>query len=245
MRCPQLIRGAANAMQMLLPIRGATHVDRLNYFYGRQAKNYDAFRPHLLHGRDLLWQSIFQTKPGIQTWIDFGGGTAANFAALGTKIQDLNRIEIVDPCTALTQVARRRIEENAWSNARVVDSDATSYKPADQADVVTFSYSLSMIPDWYAAIENAASALRPGGLIGVVDFYVSRKHAGEEMRQHGLATRTFWPAWFQSDNVFPSADHLPYLQSRFETIWLDESRGKIPFVPLLRAPYYSFIGRKR
>ena len=51
-------------------------------------------------------------------------------------------------------------------------ADATRFRPPEgAADVVTFSYSLTMIPDWFAALENAAAMLKPGGTIGVVDFY--------------------------------------------------------------------------
>jgi len=35
----------------------------------------------------------------------------------------------------------------------------------DPVDVVTFSYSLSMMPDWLAALDNAKRILRPGGQI--------------------------------------------------------------------------------
>ena len=53
--------------------------------------------------------------------------------------------------------------------------------PEAPVDVVTFSYSLTMIPDWFAAIENALRMLRPGGQIGVVDFYVSRKYPAQPL----------------------------------------------------------------
>ena len=39
-------------------------------------------------------------------------------------------------------------------------------------------------------------------------------------------------------------DHLPFLQSHLQTLHLDEERAKIPYLPLVRAPYYVFIGRK-
>jgi S-adenosylmethionine-diacylgycerolhomoserine-N-methlytransferase len=44
--------------------------------------------------------------------------------------------------------------------------------------------------------------------------------------------------------VFPSPDHLPFLERHFETVLLNESTGKIPYIPLSRMPYYQFIGRK-
>jgi S-adenosylmethionine-diacylgycerolhomoserine-N-methlytransferase len=109
---------------------------------------------------------------------------------------------------------------------------------------VTFSYALTMIPDWYAAVANAEAMLKPKGVIGVVDFYVSRKHAADGMIRHGWMTRAFWPLWFGIDNVFLSPDHLPLLQNRFETIALHEERARVPYVPFGRVPYYAFRGRK-
>ncbi len=53
-----------------------------------------------------------------------------------------------------------------------------------------------------------------------------------------------WPLWFGSDNVFLNPDHLPYLLSRFETVSLSQRRGKLPYLPLVRAPHYLFVGRK-
>ena len=82
------------------------------------------------------------------------------------------------------------------------------------------------------------------GTIAVVDFYVGRKHPQNDLKRHTWSTRNFWRGWLENDNVFPSADHLPYLQRHFETIHVSEYRGKIPYLPLVRAPYYLFIGRK-
>ena len=101
-----------------------------------------------------------------------------------------------------------------------------------------------MIPDWFAAIENAWQMLKPGGTIGVVDFYVSRKFPEPELAHHGWWRRTFWSTWFAFDNVFLSPDHLSLLRNRFETIGLNEQLGKVPFIPFVRAPYYRFVGRK-
>jgi S-adenosylmethionine-diacylgycerolhomoserine-N-methlytransferase len=102
-----------------------------------------------------------------------------------------------------------------------------------------------MIPDWFAAIENALSILKPGGTIGVVDFYVSRKYASAGLTRHGWFTRTFWPTWFAMDNVYPSPDHVPFLHRHFDAIHFEEHRAKVPYLPLIRVPYYLFVGRKR
>ena len=43
---------------------------------------------------------------------------------------------------------------------------------------------------------------------------------------------------------FPSADHVPFLHRHFEPVDFTESRAKVPYIPLLRMPYYTFVGRK-
>ena len=174
-----------------------------------------------------------------------GGGTGWNLEQLGPRIDALARAYIVDFSPSMLQVARRRIVERGWKNVEAVEADAIRFRPPEgQADVVTFSYSLTMIPDWFAAINNACSILKPGGVIGVVDFYVPRKHPGERSARLGFFGRNFWPMFFSLNDVFPSPDHLPYLRRRFEETYCNESRGRVPYLPLLRAPYYTFIGKK-
>jgi S-adenosylmethionine-diacylgycerolhomoserine-N-methlytransferase len=101
-----------------------------------------------------------------------------------------------------------------------------------------------MIPDWFAAVENARAILKPGGHIGVVDFYVSRKYPPDGLTRHRWFTRHFWPLWFSHDNVFLSPDHVAYLHRQFEPVHFSEHRAKAPYLRLIRAPYYRFIGRK-
>lgn len=225
------------------PVRGKDHAARMESFYGGQADAYDAFRKRLLKGRQALWDAIEEPDEGI--WVDMGGGTGSNLELLGDRIQKLKKVYVVDLSHSLLEVARGRIEQSGWKNAEAIEADATVFRPPESTvDVVTFSYSLTMIPDWFAAIENALSMLRPGGLIGVVDFYVSRKYPAGDLARHRWFTRTFWPTWFAADNVFPSPDHVPFLHRHFEPIHFDEKLAKVPYIPFIRAPYYTFVGRK-
>lgn len=227
----------------LKPIRGKDHAARLESFYAGQAEGYDAFRRRLLKGREDLWAAIDVPDGGV--WVDLGGGTGANLENFGPPIGKLAKVYVVDLSPSLLEVARKRIDRNGWTNVEPVEADATAWRPPSGApDVVTFSYSLTMIPDWFAAIENARAMLKPGGRIGVVDFYVSRKHPDEGRVRHSWLTRTFWPTWFNLDNVFPSPDHVPFLHRRFEPVHFTENRAKQPYIPLLRVPYYTFVGRK-
>lgn len=226
----------------LKPVRGKDHAARLDSFYSGQAQAYDDFRKRLLKGREELYQSIAAPAGGV--WVDMGGGTASNLEFLGERINSLGRVYVVDLASSLLKVAIDRIEARRWTNVTAVEADATQWRPAGGADVVTFSYSLTMIPDWYAAIDNALAMLKPGGRIGVVDFFVARKWPSETSPRHSWFTRSFWPTWFAGDNVFLSPDHVPYLARHFATEKFEPSRAKVPYMPLVRVPYYRFIGRK-
>lgn len=227
----------------LAPIRGTSHAERLESFYGPQAAAYDRFRERLLRGRRELYQSIPFT-PGAR-WLDLGGGTAANLENLGPRLAELSRVYVVDLSPSLLAVARERVQARGWTSVELVRGDATQVEPpGGPVDVVTCSYSLTMMPDWFAAIDHAWDLLRPGGVIGVVDFFISRRHAARDRVQHGWWTRHFWPAWFARDNVHLSADHLPYLERRFQAISVHEECAPVPYLPGLRVPYYRFVGRK-
>ncbi|MDO4586901.1 MAG: class I SAM-dependent methyltransferase [Planctomycetia bacterium] len=225
--------------------KGKNHADRLDQFYGAQADNYDRFRNKLLKGREQLWKTI--GAPPNSVWADMGGGTGSNLAFLGNEIHDLRKGYVVDLASSLLKVAQQRIENNHWNNIETVHADATTWVPAEKSlDVITFSYSLTMIPDWFAAIDHAYSLLKPGGKIGVVDFYLSRKFPLENNVKHGWATRSFWPLWFAFDNVFPSTEHVPYLLNKFKKIELIEEKARVPYFPLFwwKMPYYIFVGQK-
>jgi S-adenosylmethionine-diacylgycerolhomoserine-N-methlytransferase len=224
------------------PIRGQTHAARLNNFYRGQADQYDAFRQRLLPARDELVRLLDLPEGGV--WVDMGGGTGANLEFAGDRLAGLSRAYVVDLCAPLLEIADTRIRKKGWKNVSAVAADATTFTPPEPVDVVTFSYSLTMIADWFEAIDHAARLLKPGGSIGVVDFHVSRKHAEPGRDRHGWLTRSLLPLWFGSDNVFVSADHLAYLARRFQPISLAERHTRLPYLPFVRAPYYVFIGRK-
>jgi len=226
------------------PVRGKDHAARMESFYAGQAGAYDDFRKRLLKGREELWQELDVPDGGV--WVDMGGGTGSNMEYFGDRIERLSKVYVVDLSPSLLEVAQKRAEERGWSNVEAVEADATTFQPPEgAADVITFSYSLTMIPDWFAAVENAHKMLKEGGQIGVVDFYVSRKYPVDGLVRHGWFTRSFWPVWFASDNVFPSPDHVPFLHRRFEPTQFTEARAKVPYLFFLRTPYYRFIGRKR
>ncbi len=232
----------------LSPIRGDTHQERLDSFYAGQADDYDEFRKKMLHGRDELFADL-PVAPG-GTWVDLGAGTGMNAERFGDRLSQFGNVRLVDLSESLIEVANRRIEARGWTNVQTLHADVTQLEPPElglpdeSVDLVTFTYSLTMIPDWFSAIDQAVRILKPGGTIGVVDFYTSRKFPAEGLRRHSWFTRSLWPVWFSLDNVHPSPEHLPYLISRFEKVSVVENYGKLPWVPIIRPPHYRFIGRK-
>lgn len=222
-----LLRGAA---------RDGDHAQRLQQFYGPQAEGYDAFRERLLHGRRELIQGLPVRRGGRV--IELGGGTGRNLEFFGPRLRGFASVEVVDLCPALLAVASRRADRLASDGRRnvwVIEADVTDYRPANPPDVVYFSYSLTMIPEWRRAIDNAVAMLAPGGALGVVDFHLP---AGR-----GWSNR-FWRAWFGHDGVRLSDAHLPYLRERLDAVRCEQLRGSVPFLPGLRVPYYIFVGRK-
>lgn len=226
---------------LLSPIRGRNQAERLESFYARQAEDYDAFRRKLLHGREELWRLLPPVERGV--WVDLGCGTGSSLEFAGPAASSFAKIYLIDLSESLLAVARKRIDRLQLSNVETVHADVTSLDlPPASVDLVTFSYSLTMIPDWFAAVDHARSLLRPGGHIGVVDFYVSRKYPAESFARHGWWTRSFWPCWFAHDNVFLNPDHVPYLHRRFRPVAFCERRGKVPYLPGCRVPFYIFVG---
>jgi len=223
---------------------GTSHADRLNDFYSSQAGDYDAFRKRFLVGRSEMMNRTAETQPNA-IWVDMGGGTGSNLENIANLVPKMKKIYIVDLASSLLEVARERIKKNGWTNVVAVEADATTFTPEEgYADIVTFSYSLTMIPDWYAALDNARRILRPGGTIGLVDFFVSRKWPNKDQIRHSWFTRNYWPVHFSTDNVFLSHDHIPYLNRYFKSIYYVDGFLKIPYVALIRVPYYIFVGKK-
>jgi S-adenosylmethionine-diacylgycerolhomoserine-N-methlytransferase len=222
-----------------LPRQGS-HAERLQAFYGPQAGQYDAFRERLLHGRrDLI--ELLAPADGADI-VELGGGTGRNAEFFGAARDRVEALEIVDVCAPLLDEARARARR--MPRLRVVEADATTYRPDRPVDVVYFSYALTMIPDWRAAIANAIAMLKPGGTLGVVDFHVSAAQPAPGCIRHSALTRCFWPFWFRHDGVRVSSEHLPLLRRRLPDHEFREARAKVPYLPFARVPYYVFVGRK-
>ncbi|GAA0724893.1 class I SAM-dependent methyltransferase [Dokdonella soli] len=239
----EALRGDAAVLARLLRgmPRGDSHAQALSAFYGPQSDQYDRFRERLLAGRAELIAGL--PLPERARVVELGGGTGRNAEFFGERLAQIESITIVDLCAPLLARARERARHIPQLCA--IEADATTWQPAQPVDAVILSYALTMIPDWRRAIANAIAMLKPGGVLGVVDFYVSpaSREAGDGVR-HGALTRRFWPAWFAHDGVRLDAGHLPALRTMLPQSEVVEARSPVPYLPLARVPYYRFVGRK-
>mmetsp|Transcript_24062 Transcript_24062/g.57307 ORF Transcript_24062/g.57307 Transcript_24062/m.57307 type:complete len:259 (-) Transcript_24062:236-1012(-) len=223
-------------------IDGQEHQEVLESFYVHQAHLYDGYRHRMLHGRKPMVSNI-PFSPGA-VWVDMGGGTGSNVEYFRECLDSFDKIVVVDLTPSLVAVAEERVKRNGWEDrVKVLQGDATDpllpgLPAAGTADIVTFSYALSMIPDWRSALANAARLLKPGGRICVCDFTVDTERQWRVMRY-------FWTKLFASDHVHLSEEHLKELRSKFVEEKYEIGYGTFPYVPpLLKCPYYYFIGRK-
>jgi betaine lipid synthase len=138
-------------------------------------------------------------------------------------------VYLVDFSPSLCEVARARFRRLCWKNVTVVCQDARYFRLEDYedevdfssgrekriygvpndsdvgADVITLSYALSMIPEFYPVIDSLSALLSVDGIMGVVDFYVqsqidfrSKNYTGGIIDRHcNWWSRTFWRTWFE------------------------------------------------
>jgi len=242
MSVPELLADSRVLWRMLrgLPRTGSA-AERLQAFYAPQASRYDEFRKRLLHGRGELI-SLLPARAGDEV-VELGCGTGENLERFGGRLAGLRRLTLVDLCPALLEQARARAARCA--NVQVVEGDITRYRPPQPVDCVYLSYALTMVADWRAVIANAAAMIKPGGTLGVVDFYVSSARPASGGSRQSAWERWLWRRWFAHDGVRLDPAHMTELAGAMPVCRIFERRGKVPYLPGVTAPYYIFIGRKR
>ena len=149
------------------------HGEAMDRMYRFQRHFYDASRRYYLLGRDRLLDRLAPPPGG--SILEIGCGTGRNLIGAARRYPDarLFGIDISQEMlkTALITMCRRKIDQRM----RVACADATSFNPLPslgqmQFDRVYFSYTLSMVPEWRAALRHAFSLLSEDGELHIVDF---------------------------------------------------------------------------
>ncbi|QBB70759.1 hypothetical protein ELE36_10550 [Pseudolysobacter antarcticus] len=95
-----------------------------------------------------------------------------------------------------------------------------------------------------SSTDTTTNLLKPGGILAVMDFYVSEANPDRGFAKHSGMERWFWRNWFARDGVHPNAEHLSLLRQLLPNYDIVESQARVPYLPLLRVPYFQSIGRK-
>ncbi|KAF9740191.1 hypothetical protein PMIN06_007123 [Paraphaeosphaeria minitans] len=184
-------------------------------------------------------------------------------------------VYVVDLSPSLCEMARKRFARLGWKNVKVICQDARTFRlhehepqahqrkamisqgqivrdldenaDAGGAELVTMSYALSMIPEFYPVIDSISSLLSSNGVVGVVDFYVQsrvefnrRNYTGGAINRHCMwISRVFWRTWFEIDRVNLEAARRDYLEYRFGTVLSVNARNHFFGA---RMPYYIWVG---
>lgn len=145
---------------------GQTAVQR---FYRFQALIYDSTRWTILHGRRRAAAAL-GLRPNDSV-LEIGCGTGLNFRYLLDYLDpQAGHLTGLDFSAEMLRVAERRVQRRHWQNVSLVHGDATKMELGRQFDGVFFGYSITMIPDFPAAIDRAAAHLKPGGTLVALDF---------------------------------------------------------------------------
>jgi S-adenosylmethionine-diacylgycerolhomoserine-N-methlytransferase len=197
---------------------------RMNRMYRRQRHIYDATRRYYLLGRDRLIANL-RLEAGA-TVLEIGCGTGRNLV-IAAGLHPEARFFGIDVSTEMLTSAISNISRYGLaSRIRVAHGDATACDPQALFDIQHFdrvlvSYSLSMIPNWRRVLEGAASRLKRGGQLHIVDF-------GGQQQMPAIA-RALLRRWLRLFDVTPR-DELESVLSAMA----DSAGADLQFERLLR-----------
>jgi S-adenosylmethionine-diacylgycerolhomoserine-N-methlytransferase len=197
--------------------------------YRHQRHIYDLTRKYYLLGRDALIADLDPPRGG--TVLEIGCGTGRNLIAVGRAWPDV-ALYGVDISPAMLETAAASVARAGMgSRVTLAQGDACAFDARAlfgraQFDRVFISYALSMIPDWEAALRQAARCVGPGGRLEVVDF-------GQQERLPALWRRLLF-GWLARFHVSPR----PGLVQAFERL-ARETDGQ----PRVRTLYRGYAVR--
>ena len=174
---------------------------RMNRMYRRQRHIYDGTRRYYLLVREQLISGL-RPDTGARV-LEIGCGTGRNLV-LAARLYPAAQFFGIDVSTEMLTSALTAISRAGLSGRiRVAHSDGAAFDSQrlfgiPQFDHVMISYSLSMIPDWNRVLRAAASRLKPGGRLHIVDF-------GNQGRLPGIA-RGLLRRWLAMFDVTPRDD---------------------------------------
>jgi S-adenosylmethionine-diacylgycerolhomoserine-N-methlytransferase len=147
---------------------------RMDRMYRPQVPIYDLTRKHYLLGRDRLIDGI-GARPG-EIVLEVGCGTGRNLVRIARRYPGIGLLGIDAAAPMLAAAERGASRHGIAGRVRLARGVAEELDPATlfglvrPVDHVVISYTLSMVDDPAGALHRAVAALRPGGMLHIVDF---------------------------------------------------------------------------
>ncbi|MBX3460853.1 MAG: class I SAM-dependent methyltransferase [Planctomycetes bacterium] len=146
----------------------SSHVAWLDRYYGAHRHIYDLTRRLFLLGRQRVLRRIRDERPA--SVLEVGCGTARNLAWLARRVAGAHLCGVDASREMLRNASKRPGLRLYHKCAEAIAGPAELGSPGG-FEVVFFSYSLSMMPEWLGALEAARRCVVPGGVMHVVDFW--------------------------------------------------------------------------
>lgn len=184
-----------------------SHGALMDRVYGRQRYFYNLTRRYYLIGRDRLIRGL-DLKPG-QSVVEIGCGTARNLIAIARRYPQA-RLFGLDASQAMLETAEADVARAGLAGQiALIHGYAEALEPRlfgenSSFDAAVFSYSLSMIPDWRAALVAADAALATAGRTHIVDF--------GDLSGLGRLGSSALRLWLRHFHVEPRAEILRFLE---------------------------------
>lgn len=187
----------------------SAHGDKMSAFYATQAKGYDAVRENMLVARPEMMSAFGPIRNG-HTWLDIGGGTGRNVHYLRAQLDNFDTIVVLDICPELLEIgkdsAQKSFTPSQCERIQWVCMDINSPDIKEELakvsgnalergfDTISFSYSLSMIPEWEKALYSAKTLMSDEGRLLVADFDTYTEQ-GNSFKDFLIRT------WYKQDGV--------------------------------------------
>lgn len=149
------------------------HAELMDDVYRGQRFIYDLTRKYYLLGRDRLIAEM--DVPDGGTVLEIGCGTGRNLAKLGRAWPECRLYGLDISAEMLKSAASTLAQANMQQRTTLARGDAAHFDAEvlfgrRKFDRIMFSYTLSMIPDWQGALQQAFDLLSTQGSIHIVDF---------------------------------------------------------------------------
>lgn len=182
--------------------------EKMDAIYRFQRHFYDLTRKFFLFGRDELLAKM-KINAGDRV-LEIGCGTGRNLLKLD-RLHPAASLYGLDASSEMLKTAgakfdARGIEKKIVLRRALAEEFGAkkTFALDEKFDVIFFSYTLSMIPAWQAAVDAALANLKAGGQLYIVDFGDGRGLPGWF---HGLLT-----GWLSLFGVHFRPELLVYLQ---------------------------------